>query len=168
MTGRGSLGKNWIRCTLVFAFVAVLVLIFWPRDLVRTTGIVDGDDISGITVKAFLGPDPTLEVWSIEDETLIEGLFAMLEGQSMRREVFSPRGVRYGGGIQDPGEPWSVELHVYQNERHDRTYISIFGARTREVVQVHGDSYILYGDGTKLMVDLLRYAQTVGDRQRVP
>lgn len=172
MTDRSSLGsrlrKNWIRCALVFAFVGVLVFIFWPRDLIRTTGIVDRDSVSDITVQVFLGPTPTLEVWSIEDETLIEGLFALLEGQSVRREVFAPRGVRYGTVIQDPGEPWSVEIYVYQNQRHDRTYISIFGARAGEVVQVNGDSYVLYGDGAKLMVDLLRYVQMADDRQRVP
>ncbi len=169
MTGR-SLSRRRLRrkrivCVLGIAIALFLIFTFWPRDLVRTIdSTVDRDSVSKITLQIFF-PGPEMKEWSIEDESLIKDLFiTTLKGQSMRAEVFTP-GMRHGKVNRDPSEPRSVKILAYHEGNHGRelTRISVFDGRTSESVEINDDSYVLYGDGSELILALLDYAKSIED-----
>ncbi len=150
---------KWI-APLGIVLVAFLAFSFWPLDLAQAVEDAVGEgQVSEIEVQVFF-PGPELREGSIEDEALVEDFFAALEGRYLRREIFTPR-ARYGKVDRDPGEPRAVKMHVYRDAGNGRslTRVNFFDGRTKQIVEIDGVSYVLYGDGSRLMWDLLDYAE---------
>ena len=156
---RGKTATKWIGALLVMVLVAFSAFTFWPRDLSRAVeDAADEGQVSEIVVQVFF-PGPELREWSIRGEAFVEDFLAILAGRYVRREALTP-GARYGKVDRDPGEPRAVKVHVYQDAGNGRTLtrINFFDGRRHGIVEIDGTSYVLYGDGSRLMRDLLDYA----------